>query len=48
MTPFVTAAAEHRFTDDEAGKADDDNARAGIYVHGFLILADYRAGERGQ
>ena len=42
------AAAKQSFADNEAGKADDDNARAGIYVHGFLILADYRAGERGQ
>ena len=41
------AAAEHRFTDDEAGKADDDDAGAGVDVHGLLILAHHRAGKAG-
>ena len=43
---FDASAPEQRLADDEAGEADDDDARAGVDVHSLLILADDRAGER--
>ena len=41
-------AAQNRFTDDEAGQADDHDAGAGVDVHRLLILAHHGPGEGRQ